>query len=120
MRTLVIEDDRYINRTVCEILDLEGYVADFAETVSDAIRKLHATPYDVVLLDWSLQGEPGEEILPMIAAMAVRPAVVLYSVHAGAQRVATKWSVPFMRKPFEVEGLLATLRSAADGPGLGA
>jgi CheY-like chemotaxis protein len=53
LNVLIIEDDKYMNETLCEVLDSEGYNVDFALNALDAINKVkqNKRKYPVLVLD---------------------------------------------------------------------
>jgi DNA-binding NtrC family response regulator len=54
---LVVEDDRYMNETLCEVLESEGYNVESATNALDAINKIkhNETKYHLLILDYNLQ-----------------------------------------------------------------
>lgn len=112
LRVLLVEDDVEINTVLSTLFVEEGHVCESARSVEGARRVLDSHAFDVILLDWMLGQETAEELLPRLAAMSPVPAVVLYSASPDAQRVADKWSIVFVAKPFDVDMLCTTIRDA--------
>jgi len=65
-RILVVDDDKSQVKTLTEILRLEGFDVDSAETGREAIEKYKAQLYDLVLLDIRLPDMKGTEVLKII------------------------------------------------------
>ena len=51
---LIVEDDRTVLNTLKEILELEGYKVDTAETGKEAVEKTKSKSYNLTLLDIKL------------------------------------------------------------------
>ncbi len=60
---LVVDDDRTILTSLAELLRLEGYDVDVAETGSEAMKKADARYYNLALLDIKLPDMDGTELL---------------------------------------------------------
>ena len=59
---LVVDDDDVIRDTLCELFSAD-YVCQTADTAEDALAKLEAQAFDVVLTDISMPGLNGKELL---------------------------------------------------------
>ena len=59
MNLLVIEDDRKLNRMLCEILEKEGYTVKACTDGEEGAYYLQQNAYDLALVDWMLPGESG-------------------------------------------------------------
>jgi PleD family two-component response regulator len=63
---LIIEDDRDIAALFRHVMDLAGYRTEIAGNGTVAVERLSRSQPDIVLLDLTLPGTPGAEILQMI------------------------------------------------------
>lgn len=109
---LVIEDDDAI-REALGILLADDYDVTCVARLSDArvvIRS--AAPPHLVVLDLTLEGEHGSELLAELAFEREAPPVLVLSASRDAADVARDYDVAFMRKPFDVPELLAAVASA--------
>jgi DNA-binding response OmpR family regulator len=54
---LIIEDDKYMNETLCDVLKSEGYNVDATSNAVDAINKIKSSPtkYQLLILDYNLK-----------------------------------------------------------------
>lgn len=54
---LVVEDDKYMNETLCEVLESEGYHVDSSSSAIDALNKIKHSDvkHDLLILDYNLQ-----------------------------------------------------------------
>ena len=62
-RILIVDDDKLILKNFKQILELEGYVVDTAETGREAIEKSNANFYNLALVDIRLPDMQGTELL---------------------------------------------------------
>ena len=65
-KILIIEDDAIIISSLSMILKSQGYFVTTARTGKDALEKVQATHYNLVLLDIGLPDMTGTEILKKI------------------------------------------------------
>jgi signal transduction histidine kinase/CheY-like chemotaxis protein/HPt (histidine-containing phosphotransfer) domain-containing protein len=61
-RALVVEDQEYNLLVIEHILTRLGYQTEHATNGHDALAKLQASAYDIVLMDWDLPGMDGVEV----------------------------------------------------------
>ena len=112
---LVVEDDAAL-RMLCRInLDLEGYRVLEADTINRAAELVSSEPVDVVLLDLHVGERHGLELLPTLRAERPSAAVCLLSGTSETEPPAEEGVDGFIRKPFELEVLTATVQRLASG-----
>jgi CheY-like chemotaxis protein len=109
---LVVDDDTDIREAVAEVLAGEGYLVLGAGDGAEALTKCRAFHPSVVLLDLMMPGMNGWEFRaeqkrdPELAGI---PVVVLSALEP---RVSIE-AEGFIRKPFEVDELIAHVRRHA-------
>ncbi len=122
MRVLVVEDDRLSRVLIEEALsDLENVELTTASTVADGVRLLSSRlTFDLVLLDWRLEGRPAQTILDVASLLAPgrRPLVVLVTGSILPEEITNL--VPsqidkIMLKPIELDELIEVVLSSAGG-----
>ncbi|CAG0983073.1 Phosphate regulon transcriptional regulatory protein PhoB [Anaerolineae bacterium] len=117
-RILVVEDDRDVASVICLALE-DFYDVALAENVAEAIRTLHATPFDLVLLDWRLGHHCGQEVLNELERLhsAARPQVVITSGGEDADLLDAidAGKVRLITKPFGIEDLVRTVTLILSG-----
>ncbi|ASO21116.1 DNA-binding response OmpR family regulator [Actinoalloteichus hoggarensis] len=74
---LLIEDDPLVRRGLELALRRHGHDVDTASTGEDGLRRLHARPPDLVLLDLMLPGVDGFEVCRRVRAAGEIPVVML-------------------------------------------
>ena len=75
---LVVDDDDVIRDTLCELLSQE-YSCQTADTAEDALAKLEAQSFDVVLTDISMPGLSGMELLSRVLQLYPGTPVIMIS-----------------------------------------
>ena len=78
MRILVVEDEKRIADFLCRGLEGAGYAVDAAPTGA-ALECIHATDYDLVILDLMLPDMDGLKVLEKIRNRKVGPPVLILS-----------------------------------------
>jgi DNA-binding response OmpR family regulator len=65
-KILIVEDDSFIITFTSKVLKSQGYIVSTAMTGMDALNKIQASNYNLVLLDIGLPDMTGTEILKQI------------------------------------------------------
>src|ERR1700691_2139857 len=82
VKILVVDDDRRIVKTTCDILRIKGYQPIAAFTGEEGVEKVRTDPPDCVLMDIKMPGISGVEALKRMKAIAPSLPVVLVSAYA--------------------------------------
>ena len=110
----VVDDDPSMSRMLCRAIKAAGLNVD---AFGSAEEFLDAEAYQVsacLILDMNLPGMSGLELQQILNASKVEVPVIFMSAHADEDaqlRALNAGAVGFLRKPFSIESLLATLRS---------
>lgn len=113
-RILVIEDDAVLARTIAAALDDEGYDARVVDGLAAARHEIARNAHAAVVLDLDLPDGAGELLLRDLARYDSPPAAVIVSAQDYAPRVASRWAVPHVMKPFDLDAVLVAVRVACD------
>jgi DNA-binding NarL/FixJ family response regulator len=121
MRVLIVDDHVLLRRSVRALLTdrIEGVVVDEAANGEDAIRRVGAEPWDVVLLDLSLGRARGFDTLRAIRSARVGVTVVVMSMHPEEQYGAAAraaGAAAYIVKGSPPDAIVQAIR-AAGGPG---
>ncbi len=76
-RILIVDDDEGIRLTLAQTLSLDGYSVEAAADGQEALERLVAAPYDVVLLDLWMAPVNGMEVLQTVRAKDPRAVVII-------------------------------------------
>src|SRR5256714_4843237 len=112
---LIIDDEAEIRESLQTLLELEGFQVETAESGEDGIAQMADRPFDLVLLDLTLPGRNGMEILSEIRSHDSRLPVIMitaYGTVENAVRAMQSGAANFVQKPWDNEKLLADVRAA--------
>ena len=62
-RLLIVEDDPSVRNTMVTFLELEGYAVDAVASTREALQRLGAEPYPIVISDIYLDERTGLDVL---------------------------------------------------------
>ncbi|WBO83898.1 response regulator transcription factor [Hymenobacter yonginensis] len=115
MRILLIEDEVRLASFVQQGLRQAGHVADVAHSGPEGLERAATTAYDVILLDMMLPGQNGLDVLRNLREFGLEavPVIILSALSDTTHviRGLDAGAVDYLRKPFELEELLARLRA---------
>jgi DNA-binding response OmpR family regulator len=112
----VVEDEHVLRGAVANMLRKSGFaVIEAGDGIAGArLFHEHAAAIDVTLLDMTLPGMPGREVLHAIRRVRPDARVILTSAYSqealGAPVAESAWG--FIRKPYRVAELTHLLRDA--------
>ncbi len=87
-RVVLLDDHPVVRHGLAGFLRDEGFdVVGVAATGADALAMLTQRPVDALVLDLSLDGEAGGDLLPRLRAVSPATNVVVYSVHEDSERI---------------------------------
>jgi two-component system, OmpR family, response regulator len=114
MRILVIEDDKDLNRQLCDVLKDQSYVVDTAFDGENGHFLGDTEPYDAVILDIGLPVMDGISVLERWRKDGRKmPVLILTARDRWSDKVAgiDAGADDYVTKPFHVEEVLARVRS---------
>jgi DNA-binding NtrC family response regulator len=108
-RVLVVDDETAICRNVTRTLNRNGFEADSVSSVEALQSILRATPYDVILLDRSMDAPEGGSLLQLVKSLAPSAKVLFFTgEYVDPEEVALVDGV--VQKPINGTALADTLR----------
>lgn len=112
-RILVVDDEPQIRRVLRTTLIANGYEVDDARGGQEALEKVHAQKYDVVLLDINMPDIKGIEVCRAIRSTSNLGIIMLTVRNAETDKVAAldAGADDYVTKPFGASELLARIRS---------
>jgi DNA-binding response OmpR family regulator len=104
---LVAEGDRTIAALLIEVLGEEGYVVQIAASGADALAALQADLLDLALIDLSLPGMSGRQVLEVAHAQQLAvPIVVMTASTLATDDLIAAGARTCLFKPFDLDDLL--------------
>lgn len=113
-RILVIDDEAGIRESLEVLLNLEGFSVEMAVDGEQGLHKIDSGNYDLLLLDLSLPGQSGMELLPQIKERQPELPVIMITAYGTVDNVVEAMHAGadnFVQKPWDNEKLLADMRA---------
>ena len=113
---LVVDDDDVIRDTLYELLAAD-YSCQTANTAEDALAKLEAQGFDVVLTDISMPGLNGRELLQKVVELYPGTPVIIISGHSDqgqAESLLSHGAFDYLLKPFRLEVVEESVKRAIE------
>jgi DNA-binding response OmpR family regulator len=112
---LVIDDEVAVNNNIRKILMKNGYHVDQAVTKAEALEKLQARPYKLILLDLKIPGVKGLELLEAIRDKNPVAKVIIITGYASIETAvesARQGAVDYLPKPFTPDEIRTVTENA--------
>lgn len=127
MRALIVDDEVDLVSTLVERLDIRGIEAVGVQTGNDAIARVKAEDFDVVVLDVKLKGESGVEVMKRIKKVRWSLPVILLTGHMSqesSEEGLKAGAIDYIIKPIDIAALIRKMEEAIatysdDGEGSG-
>jgi heavy metal response regulator len=113
MRFLVVEDEKRIADFLQRGLESAGYAVDVAPDGRSAIDMVHATDYDLIILDMMLPDMDGLKVLENVRNRKTSPPVLILSARGTVEDRVKGLELggdDYLVKPFAFAELLARVR----------
>ena len=113
IKILVIEDEGAIRNLISTALQTNGYKYEVASNGSSALLLLSTHQYDMVLVDLGLPDIDGVEIIRKYRTFSTTPIIVISARSNDDDKINAldEGADDYLTKPFNVEELLARVRS---------
>lgn len=115
MRILLSEDEKDLNRLICNTLIRAGYSVDFCYNGEDALDYIANADYDCILLDIMMPKLDGHEVLKRLRQQNKNFPVIFLTAKDTIQDRITGLDLgadDYLVKPFDFDELLARIRAA--------
>lgn len=112
LKILVVDDDRRMVRTICDILRVKGYEPQPAFSGEEAVQLVQREAFDCVLMDLKMSGIDGVTALKMIKDVVPHTPVVLMSAYASDKQIAEAkqyGATTVLTKPIDFQQVLSYL-----------
>ena len=112
MRTLVVEDEKHLNRMISEAIQDEGYSVDSCFNGLEALELCACAAYDVIVLDIMMPKMDGFELVRRLRERSCKaPVVYLTSRDSVSDKVRglEAGGDYYMVKPFDFRELIAVI-----------
>lgn len=114
-RLLVVEDDHAVRTTLVNMLELEGYEVEAVGSTADAMSRLRANSYPIIISDIYIDDRTGLDVLESAKRSNPNCSVILMTARGSMETVmaATRGGAfDYIAKPFDFDHILETIRRA--------
>jgi DNA-binding NtrC family response regulator len=112
-KILIVDDERDICRALEFLLSREGYRIVTADSGQEALRKIEAEDFDLVITDMKMEGMDGLQVLENSLAMRPNLIVVIMTAFASVESAVEamkKGASDYLVKPFINEDVKMTVK----------
>jgi len=116
-KILIVDDDVELSEGLAELLKTEGYSVCLVKRGEDAVKEFRRQRFDLVVLDYKLEGMNGRETLIELMKIAPEVKVIFISGNPFIEKIKeekklSKNIVSALSKPFNIEEFIAAVKSA--------
>jgi ATP-dependent Lon protease len=114
---LVIDDEEIARKNLTHILTKENYEVTTASDGDEALKKLDASEFEVVITDLKMPGMDGMEILEKIKTKNPDTKVIMitgYATVPSAVEAMKKGAFHYIAKPFRLDEVRTTVKNALE------
>ncbi len=122
MKIFLIEDDIGIGRALLSVFQDEGHLVVWCRLGANAVERIAAEGFDVVVLDLGLPDGDGADLLRALRGAGLALPVLVITARESLQDRLDAFNLgadDYLIKPFEIPELLARLRAVARRAGVG-
>ena len=113
IKILIVEDDRAVRNLISTTLQINDYEHDLAIDGKNALQLMTSNKYDIVFIDLGLPDIDGIEIIKKFRDFSTTPVIVISARTNDEDKIEAldAGADDFLTKPFNVDELLARVRS---------
>jgi DNA-binding NtrC family response regulator len=114
---LIVDDEQEIRESLEQLLGLEGYAIESVTNAEAALKRTGERLYDLVLLDVSLPGKSGLEVLKVLKRDSPEICVIMITAYDSSQtafQASKEGADSYITKPWDNDKLLLEVRNLLD------
>lgn len=114
MKVLLAEDEKRMNRALCEIMRQEGYEVTAVDNGEDALYEIESDIYDICVLDVMMPGMNGFAVAKKAREAGIRTPILMLTAKSELDDKVEgldSGADDYLTKPFMTKELLARLRA---------
>jgi DNA-binding NtrC family response regulator len=120
-KVLVVDDDADLRELLTEAVAGWGYAVSMASSGDEAVQKIYAERFDIVITDLMMPGMDGLELLERINRLDREIVVIMVTGNATmetAVKAIEAGAYDYIAKPFRLDDLMVLVKNAAERLGL--
>jgi diguanylate cyclase (GGDEF)-like protein len=106
VRLLIVDDEEIMREFLREVLKDEGYEIELAVSGKDALAKMHASKYDIVLTDIVMPELDGLGVVAATKELSYEPSVIVMTGYASMETAVESMKLgaaDYITKPFNID-----------------
>ncbi|MCK8494536.1 response regulator transcription factor [Spirosoma sp. RP8] len=114
MKILVVEDEKGLAESITDYMEKEGYICETATTVQEADEKIYLYTYDCIIVDLTLPGGDGFQIIQTLKQLVVTTGIIIISARNALEDKLKGLEIgsdDYLTKPFHLSELNARVKS---------
>ncbi|MBR4256273.1 MAG: response regulator transcription factor [Clostridia bacterium] len=114
MKVLLAEDEKRMNRALCELLRREGYEVTSTDNGEDALYEIEGGLYDLIVLDVMMPRQNGFDVAKKARAEGIKTPILMLTAKSELDDKVEgldSGADDYLTKPFMTKELLARLRA---------
>jgi len=114
---LIVDDEQVVRDSLVHWFGEEGYEVESSDNASDALTKLAAREFDLVIADIRMPGMDGIELLEKVKSEQMDTSVILMTGYASVEtavRALKHGAFDYITKPFDPDELSVVARNALE------
>ncbi|RMA93071.1 response regulator transcription factor [Hydrogenothermus marinus] len=114
MKILIVEDNKDLNETIKEILEINGFLSDSAYDGEEALDFIQNFDYDLIILDIMLPKIDGFQVCKEIRDKGIDTPVLMLTAKDTTKDKVKGLDIgadDYLVKPFEIEELIARIKA---------
>ena len=116
-RILVVDDHASARQSVVDVLRHGGYLAESCSSGAEALQKLSATSFDLVITDLQMPGMSGLDLIREIERLRLPLQVLMVTAHASvgvAVEAMRHGAFDFLEKPYDIDQIEQSVARALE------
>jgi FixJ family two-component response regulator len=116
-KILVVDDEELIRLSLNKLLEKHGYRVDVASSAAEALEKIKANGYQIVITDIMMPDMDGIELLKKIKEQDRGIYVIMMTAYASLERAIASLkhgAGDFIQKPYENKEILEAVKKAVE------
>src|SRR5919108_3735662 len=112
---LVVDDKEQMREVLQKFLTAEGYRVETAANAREALARLEAKSYDLILSDIKMPGMDGNELLDRVRARDTRTIVIMMTAFGSIEAAVSairRGAHDYISKPFEMSEIVLRIQRA--------
>lgn len=114
VKVMILDDEPIVGERLKVSLERAGFVVDAFSSSNDAIARLKAEAYDILVTDLKMSGPDGMAVLQIAKDLhpGIKPIVITgFATRETADEAMKSGAVEFIAKPFKISQLKELLMS---------